>query len=529
MRALLLSLFALTLSAAETTPANVAELVHQKDEAGLAASLTAALQSADPLVRATTSRVIAVRGLAQLLPRVREAVAVEKDGTAAREHLRALALLGTDEDLALAVKSSAQWPEGMDNAVAIAAARRGAMAASNAYTALLHKTRMNNHAEFFRVAMWGNAAAIPITGSRLIGAGDETGWRGILSALAESDAAMSAGVIAASLGSQSEDIRSASVWFLVRGYAVDPKAIGDAVQTELAKATEVSSHREDFGREILRRMLGGEKKNDPRWLKFLESTDADELFQANDPALQFLTDEEYAVRYNRCEIQSKACDMPKKRGPFAIPSTAVAPPAFTLPDVLPAGLADAIVNDAKCRSQWLGVATATVDQAGRVQSLDLDDVYTNGACRRAIDTLLRLSLATNTSLRSGFTGPVLLVHAARNPLCLDEEPPRQGRSGTYRTGGDVQVPVAIKRVEPNFPQSALKKIPSGYSALVIVESIITKEGCVRGLRVVEQSPFPEINGAALLALSQFKFRPGHIGGEPVDVIFHLSANFKVTR
>src|SRR6185436_19808863 len=109
----------------------------------------------------------------------------------------------------------------------------------------------------------------------------------------------------ASLGSASEDIRSASVWYLIRGYATDPTAMGDVVKSTLAEPrAEISSNREDFGREILRRMLGGEKKDDPRWLKFLESVEADDLLQGRDYALQFLTDEEYRILYNRCEIQS---------------------------------------------------------------------------------------------------------------------------------------------------------------------------------------------------------------------------------
>ena len=524
----LVPFFALSLFAETATPYSVASLVHQSDESALTASLTEALQSPTPLVRATAARVIAARNVTQLLPRLRETVAAETDATAAREQLRALTLLGADDDIAFAVKTASQWPMGMDNALAIAAARRGGAPAIDIYAAMLRKTRMQNHAEFFRVALWGNTGATAFSGSRMLSAVDELGWRGVLGALADSNSAMDAGVLASSLGSASEDIRSASVWFLVSGYAPEPSSMGEVVKSTLAKPRgELSSDREDFGRELLLRMLGGEKKDAPRWLKFLESNDADALLQGKDSVFGYLTDEEYRVRYNRCEVQSKECVMPEKRSRFTIPSQTVAPPAFTLPEVLPAGLADAILSGAKCRGQWIGVGTASVDQAGRVKTLDLDEITTSKSCRRALDTVLRLSMATNTSLRSGFAGPVLLVGTSRSGLCLDEEHPQSASGSTYRTGGTVVAPQVLKRVEPHFPESARREMAGGYNVLVMVESVISSEGCVRSIRLLRQSPYPALNGAAVMSISQWKFRPGYLDNKPVDVIFNLSVNFKV--
>jgi TonB family protein len=522
----LVPFLALSLFADEPTPSSVADLVQQADGSALTAPLTAALRSPEPLVRATAARVIAVRGVSQLLPLVRETLAAETDVTVAREEIRVLALLGGEDDLAFAVKTSAQWPQGMDNALAIAGARRGGIPAIETYMAFLRKTRMSNHAEFFRVALWGHVEILALAGSRILGAVDEPGWRGLLAALADSQLAMNAGVMASSLSSPSEDTRSASVWFLVRGYAGEPSLMGEVVKDALAKPREeLSSNREDFGRELLRRMAGAEKKDDPRWLQFLESREADDLVEG-EVVLQYLTDNEYAIRYNRCEVQSKLCEMPKKRrSRSTIPSQAVAPPAFNLPELLPAGLADAVMSGAKCRDTWLGVAEASVDQAGRVQTLELGTVNTSAACKRALNTVLRLSMAKNTSPRSGFTGPVLLAGTARNGLCLDENAPDATEGSIYRVGGAVQAPQVTRRVEPNFPASARQSMGGGRNVLVIVESVISTSGCVRNLRILSQSPYPEINGAAVMALSQWKFRPAYLDGKPVDVIFNLTINF----
>jgi TonB family protein len=525
---LLLPLVAVNLMA-DATPYSVASLVQVNEEAALADPLTEAFRSPTALVRATAARVVSVRGLEQFLPLLREAVGGEGDVIAAREEIRALALLGNDEDLALAVKAASRWPSGMDNALAVAVARRGGVAAVQGYLSTLRKTRMTNVAEVFRTALWGHVDAVTYAASRVLGEGDEAGWKGLLGALAESDTAMNGGVLASSLASGSEEIRSASVWFLVRGYANDPASMNEAVKNKIAEErAELSSDREDFGVELLRRMLGRERTDDARWLKFLESKEADGLLAGESAALQYLTDAEYAVRYDRCEVQSRDCAMPPKRGSRTIPSQPVGPPVFNLPEVLPAGLTDAIMNGAGCRGEWLGVATASVDSAGRVTTLDLAPVTTSNSCRRAVDLLLRLSMATNASMRSGLSGPVLLAHAARDPLCLDEDPPTDlPATPAMRIGGALQAPKVIKRVEPRFPASARKSMGNNRNVLVVVEALISKSGCVRSLRVLQQSPFPELNGAALMALSRWSFTPGYFEGQPVDVRFNLTMNFKV--
>ena len=529
MKRIVLVLLLATTAFADPTPYSVATLVETKDEAALMEPLTAALQSKVPLVRATAARVVAVRALMSLLPLIREHVMTESDATAAREEIRALALLGSDEDLAVATQASARWPATMDNALAIAVARRGGHAAVDGYLSTIRKTRMKNRTEFFRVALWGHADVIPASAARLLGAQDESGWRGILDALEESAATMDRGVMVASLMTNSEDIRAASVWYLVRLYAFDPAQIPDRVKDKiLVERTEASSNREDFGLELLRRMHGGEKKDNPRWLKYLESDEADALIgRAENQVLQYLTDEEYRVRHNRCEVQMRECALPLKRSALTIKSEDVAPPAFNLPELLPAGLAEAVMSGAKCRHPWLGIAGVAVDSAGRVRNLELGKVDASRACKDAIDTMLRLSFATNTSLQSGVAGPVLLVHAVRSPLCLDEPAPRDDAPATLlRVGRDVVAPKVRKRVEPVFPESARVKMGHGRNVIVLIESVISEDGCVRSIRPLLQSPFPELNGAAVFALSQWTFVPGRYEGRPVDVIFALTVNFR---
>ena len=530
MRSLFLALpFVAASLLADSSPYSVSLLVQEPDAAVLAASLHTALDSPVPLVRATAARVVQIRASKPLLPQLRELARTEQDATAAREEIRALAMIGEADDLAIATATAARFPSGMDDALAMAVGRRGGMEALNTYFSSLRNSRMRNAGDFFRQALWGRGQLLGLTGARLLAAHDERGWRGLLSMLLDSGAAMNDGVMAASLGADSEDMRSASVWYLVRGYANEPSALPDLIKTKIvAPRSEQSSNREDFGMVLLARMIGEQKKNDPRWLKYLEGPEVDQLLEGRETTLPYLTDEEYRVRFNRCEMQSRICALPMKRTGRIVPSQMVAPPAVVLPEVLPAGLTEAVMNGAHCRGPWIGIASATVDLAGRVGSIGLDQVATSGACRHALDSLLRLSLATNTSLASPLAAPVVLVLGERSTPCLDEDGP-ESENGTFSVGGTVQAPIAKKKVEPVFPESARRKMSSGKTAVVQAECTITKTGCVRNVRLLSQSPFPELNGAALVALSQWTFIPGSLDGTPVDVRFNLTVSFNAGR
>lgn len=524
--ALLTFLPLLSLSASPAVFAT-AELVHETDDAALEPQLRAALQSPEPLVRATAARVIAVRGLASLVQPMRQVLAQETEAVAAREQIRAIALLGGPDELADAKAAAARWSAGMDEALAVAVARRGGIDAVRTYASLLRDTRMANHAEFFRIALWQNGQALPLTAARMLGDADEKGWSGLLAALFESRAAMHPPVLASSLDAPSEEIRNSSVWYLLRGYADSPESMPEMVRDKVVLAREEpSSDREDFGRELLRRMLGGEKNESDRWMKFIDSEEADRIFRGENAPLHLLTESEYAVRYARCEVQSQACAMPKTYPGRRIPSQPVTPPAFDLPSVLPAGLANAILDGARCRGRWIGVANATVDRAGRVQTVDLDDVTTSKSCRQGLQTLLRLSYATNRSINSALTGPALLVSANGDATCLDEEPPGHGASGVLVADGRVQSPKILKRVEPKFPAAVRQRMSGGTNVSIVAEALISKTGCIRSIWLVSQSPYPELNGALVTALSQWTFAPGSLDGEPVDVRFTVTSNFR---
>ena len=105
----------------------------------------------------------------------------------------------------------------------------------------------------------------------------------------------------------------------------------------------------------------------------------------------------------------------------------------------------------------------------------------------------------------------------------DTMPPPPKEQAPLRVGGDVKAPTVISRVEPHYPEVARKARVAG---IVIVECIIDKNGNVRDVKVLKPLPFG-LDQAAAEAVQKWKFRPGTLNGQPVDVIFNLTVNFKL--
>jgi TonB family protein len=94
--------------------------------------------------------------------------------------------------------------------------------------------------------------------------------------------------------------------------------------------------------------------------------------------------------------------------------------------------------------------------------------------------------------------------------------------GVHRVGGEVKAPVVLKRVEPVYAEGARRSRTSG---IVILECMIDATGAVRSGRVLKSLPAPTLSYTALEALRQWRFIPGSLDGQPVDVLFNLTINF----
>lgn len=483
-------------------------------------ALRPALTSTDALTRAAAARVVLVRGLDKRVAELRDILAAEKDAVAAREQIRAIVLLGNDEDVAFAASQLSRFPASIDGDFGEAIGRIGAPRATTLY--LKHVAGTRDPAPAMRLALWGRWSMASGTASRLMAARDVSGFRELMKAAAEASLVLDNGVVTAALSSPSNEIVADAVWYLAELYAFDPSQIPASLRDNASAPRDGASVDEALGREVLRRMLGAkfvERKEFEEWLRLRLSC---QRFNDAKDVRRFLTlGERNAL---------DRVDPTRPQGPVGThTSETVRQPEFMLPILLPDGLADAILRKTRCIDAWIGVIRATVDRAGRVHTLDLTGVDAAGGCARAVEAMLRLSLAKPERMTSPLvTANVLTVKPRGRALCFDEDPvvDQVAPRNLLRFGSaGVTAPKIVKRVEPKFPASVRNDMQSG-NVVLVAESIITRTGCVRDIHLVKQTRWPALNTAAVLALSEWKFKPGALDGVPVDVIFNLSVNFK---
>ena len=88
---------------------------------------------------------------------------------------------------------------------------------------------------------------------------------------------------------------------------------------------------------------------------------------------------------------------------------------------------------------------------------------------------------------------------------------------------EITHPVVVEKVDPRYPPSARDEKVMGT---VVVESVITEEGVVDDVRVIE-NPDDRLAAAAVEALKQWRFEPALCDGAPVGVYYNLTFRFRL--
>jgi TonB family protein len=91
----------------------------------------------------------------------------------------------------------------------------------------------------------------------------------------------------------------------------------------------------------------------------------------------------------------------------------------------------------------------------------------------------------------------------------------------HKVGGDVTQPRILSKVEPEYTQEAKDAKIEGP---VMLEAEITPAGIPENIRVI-RSLDPGLDARAISALSEWRFKPGTKGGEPVTVFARIEINF----
>jgi len=95
--------------------------------------------------------------------------------------------------------------------------------------------------------------------------------------------------------------------------------------------------------------------------------------------------------------------------------------------------------------------------------------------------------------------------------------------GPFRVGGGVLPPTVISKVEPTYSEEARK---AHYQGTVLLSAIVHRDGRIQILKILRGLGLG-LDENAVSALQQWKFHPGTVAGEPVDVALNVEINFSL--
>ena len=95
--------------------------------------------------------------------------------------------------------------------------------------------------------------------------------------------------------------------------------------------------------------------------------------------------------------------------------------------------------------------------------------------------------------------------------------------GVFRPGGAVSAPKAISEVKPRYTSEALLHKVQGS---VVLEFVVNRDGRPTQIHVI-RSLDKGLDQEAVVAVMQWRFEPGRVAGEPVDVLVTAVLDFQI--
>jgi len=99
-----------------------------------------------------------------------------------------------------------------------------------------------------------------------------------------------------------------------------------------------------------------------------------------------------------------------------------------------------------------------------------------------------------------------------------------GKPSRLRLGGQVQATKLLNKVTPVYPAAAKA---AGIEGTVILHAVIGMDGKPLSLRVMNSQADPELARAAVESVSQWRYRPTLLNGEPIEVDTTIMVNFSL--
>lgn len=107
--------------------------------------------------------------------------------------------------------------------------------------------------------------------------------------------------------------------------------------------------------------------------------------------------------------------------------------------------------------------------------------------------------------------------------------PRSAPPGSpkrIRVGGNVQATKIVSTTKPVYPARAEA---AGIEGTVLLRAVISTQGNLLGVAVVNASVDPDLAQAAMDAVKQWQYQPTLLNGVPVEVVTTITVNFRLEQ
>ncbi len=163
-----------------------------------------------------------------------------------------------------------------------------------------------------------------------------------------------------------------------------------------------------------------------------------------------------------------------------------------------------------------------IDHDGQIAYADVDAIDVSSAGTRQLEVSTR---TTETSGTTEATASMAPTETAAPPPPAETAPASPIDHGVYSAVplGGTQ-PEEIERVLPRYPYAARRAKVQGP---VVVRGIVRRDGTIDNVEVIKDLPLG-LGDAALEAVSRWRFRPATYQGEPIDVYYTVTVNFRMS-
>jgi TonB family protein len=192
---------------------------------------------------------------------------------------------------------------------------------------------------------------------------------------------------------------------------------------------------------------------------------------------------------------------------------------------LVAGLDAAIAQAAGCRpgAEEVTVVQVGYGAGGQVRQVRVDGSRASAACRLAASALASLEVAPLAQVAASDRTDYIITAFARDALECERRSSRGQRAQATAGAGGVKEPQKLHDVRPIYPKHL---IAARVQGTVIVEAVIDRTGCVNRAAVIGEA-HADLNVAALAAITQWRYTPTLLNGEPVPVIVKVNSAFSL--